>query len=570
VRLPLFAEFPGEKIVDEALSRLGLRSDPFDDVVVDDLFFAGAGRGALVDELVHQVRYGEDLCLVSGDAGIGKTRLWHHLQQLAPTDTICVAMQAQLFLNAEQFVALCLGDDDEEVLDEDFEQHLQTLAEHKRQHWLLIDDAQELHDSLYKKIAQWMTQFSGTLRVVLFADLTLKYRLQNPALNFPLSCWEMQPLSPAEIAEYLMYRLRHFGWHSEELPFTAPELDQICRHSEGVPLHIHDVAVAVLQKNDEVGAPPWRKLLAWPYLHVGLLLLAASTLTVVWIGGGTGSGRDAEQPVGQVSSEIVHPLAEKAPEQNSGQVVTSAAPGEPAVIEFRNTIQPAPQSAAVAPASTVTNAPPPIADTPAKSVVDNAGVRVHPQADAGLAVQGATSVTPPRQEPAAAPRPAATTTASAPAPVIERSAVPAAKTKPVSAPNVQSASNLQASILQRKDQKPASIKPQSEVKPKPQNKPVVASALGRMSPQHYVVQLIAATDPARLASFRASLPSGLPLASYQRITSGQRWHVLVYGDFSSIAQARAAINQLPALAREQKPWAKPVAQVHKEMATIGQ
>jgi hypothetical protein len=34
--------------VDDVLSRLGLNVDPFDDVVIDDMFFTGAGRGALM------------------------------------------------------------------------------------------------------------------------------------------------------------------------------------------------------------------------------------------------------------------------------------------------------------------------------------------------------------------------------------------------------------------------------------------------------------------------------------------------------------------------------------------
>lgn len=533
--------------MDEALSRLGLSSDPFDDVVIDDLFFTGAGRGALIDELVHQVRYGEDLCLVSGDAGIGKTRLWHHLQQLAPADTLCAAMQAQLFLSEEQFVALCLGGDDEALSDDDFEQHLQALAQHKRQHWLLIDDAQELHDSLYKKIAQWMAQFKGTLRVVLFADATLKYRLQNPALGFSLSCWELQALSPAEVAEYLMYRLRHFGWDADELPFSAQELDQICRHSEGVPLHIHDIAVAVLQKNDVVDAPQWRKLLGWPYLHAGLLLLAVSTLTVVWIGGGE-SDAGAPEPAAQVSSDVVRPLAQKAPADPDAPVAASGATqGGPAVIEFRNSVQAPPPSNPAPVAVPSANAPPPIAGDSATA--GGAEVRVHPQADTSPVGQRVVSAPLPAQ-PQAAPATSAAP-AVAPTAVVERSAAP----KP-SAPN-----------LQQKESKPA---PAPAARPKPEARPVASSALARMSPQHYVVQLIATTDPARMASFRASLPSGLPLASYQRVTSGQRWHVLVYGDFPSIAQARAAINRLPALAREQKPWAKPVAQVHKEMATVRQ
>jgi septal ring-binding cell division protein DamX/type II secretory pathway predicted ATPase ExeA len=564
--------------VDEVLSRLGLTIDPFDDVVIDDMFFTGAGRGALIDELIHQVRYGEGVCLVSGATGIGKTRLWHHLPQLAPADTFCVSTQARLFLNAEQFFALCLGSDEDAAQEEDFLQHLQQLAQEQRQHWLLIDDAHELHDSLYKKLAQWCAQYRSVLRVVLFADDSLKYRLQNPAFNFSLSYWELQPLNDLEVAEYLMYRLQYCGWSSSELPFSPEDLDQISRHSEGVPLHIHDLAIAVLQKSEDAVTPSWQRLMRWPYLHVGLLLLAGSCLAVVWMGGDGGVTPGAvDQP--QVA-EVSHPLSQpSAPDPASaGGAASAAAPapasGGPATIEFRSTMQqtppPAAQAATVATPPVAANAPPPIPENGMPQSRGAAGPQVH-------AVDSAPINTGENRAPVAAAAPAAAITAPAATPA------PATVARPPAPAAVATAPNLQQKVAQ-----PAAPKPAPVARPAPVKAPAVAAAkpapvvtkpasvaaaspgLASLSSQHYVVQLIAAADPARIASFRKELPADLKLASYQRITSGQRWHVLVYGDFPSIAQARAAINQLPSIAREQKPWAKPVSQIHKEMATVKQ
>jgi len=581
--------------VDDVLSRLGLNVDPFDDVVIDDMFFTGAGRGALIDELIHQVRYGEGVCLIGGVTGIGKTRLWHHLPQLAPADTFCVSTQARLFLSAEQFFAFCLGSDEDAAQEEDVEQHLQQLTQEQRQHWLLIDDAQELHDSLYKKLSQWSTQYRSALRIVLFADDSLKYRLQNPAFGFALSYWELQPLDDLEVADYLSYRLQYCGWSSPELPFSPEDLDQICRHSEGVPLYIHDVAVAVLQKSDEAVTPPWQRLMRWPYLHVGLLLLAGACLAVVWMGGGSDSAATAakSQPVAEVS----HPLAQSATQDaavGTGTTATAPASGGPAVIEFRSTMQqPPPASAPVttsAAPAVAANAPPPIPATSAEDAAQRkggaVGAQVHTVESAPLntgqnaaPVAAAASATPPVVPAASAP------TKAAPAPV----------SKPPASTPVTTAPNLQASNANAKAQKKAAVPATVAAKPvapktvttvgaaavvtgKPaavavktkSAAPEASSDLASMPSQHYVVQLLATADPARVASFRKELPADLKLASYQRITSGQRWHVLIYGDFPSIAQARAAINNLPAIARDQKPWAKPVSQIQKEIATVKQ
>lgn len=568
--------------MDEALSRLGLNVDPFDDVVIDDLFFTGAGRGALIDELIHQVRYGEGICLVSGATGIGKTRLWHHLPQLAPADTFCVSTQARLFLNAEQFFALCLGGDEDAAQEEDFLQHLQQLAQEQRQHWLLIDDAHELHDSLYKKLSQWCSQYRSVLRVVLFADDSLKYRLQNPAFGFALSFWELQPFTDADVADYLLYRLQYCGWSSPDLPFSPEDLEQICRHSEGIPLHIHDLAIAVLQKSDETVAPQWQRLMRWPYLHVGLLLLAGSCLAVVWIGGdgGGGGSDDQSQQVVEVSHPLSQPASADATPATAGSIANNSSAGNPstsaqststqstsdrltttsggaATIEFRSTMQQPPslsaQTATVATPPLAANAPPPIPDSAVPKGGSAAAAQVHTVDSAPIntgknTIAEANSTSTPAVTPAPASKPEAPA-AAATAPNLQQKAVPkpvpAAKPVPVKAPAIAAA-------------KPAPVAA------------AASSGLAALSPQHYVVQLIAATDPARITSFRKALPRDLQLASYQRITSGQRWHVLVYGDFPSIAQARAAINRLPTIAREQKPWAKPVSQIHKEMATVKQ
>lgn len=574
--------------MDEALSRLGLDADPFDDVVIDDLFFTGAGRGALIDELIHQVRYGTDVCLVSGDAGIGKTRLWHHLPQLAPADTVCVSMQAQMFLSAEQFTAQCLGGDEDAVQDADFLAHLQQLAEEKRQHWLLIDDAHELHESLYKKLSQWCEQFQSVLRIVLFADTTLKYRLQSPALGFSLSCWDLQPFSAADVTDYLMYRLQYCGWQSQELPFSGDELEQICRHSEGVPLHIHDLAVAILQQNDEVAPPQWQRLLRWPYLHVGLLLLAAACLAVVWIGGDGGMVNNDTADARQ-SAEITRPLSLPAADNvatttTAGSEVAPAAAttsGGPAVIEFRSTMQqPAAQQAASGSSSPGSSSPRSSSTMATSPVAANAPPPI--PVDAAPKTTGGTVAQPHAVEsaPLVAARSVPVETAAAPLSAVDKSSAvnksaavkpvaPVQKpapvlVKPATAPNLQQNATPPKTAQQKPVSAPATVKAAvSESAP-------ATGGLAKMPPQHYVLQLIATTDPARMASFRSSLPKDLQLASYQRITNGQRWHVLVYGGFPSIAQARAAINRLPAMAREQKPWAKPVSQIHKEMATARQ
>lgn len=85
------------------------------------------------------------------------------------------------------------------------------------------------------------------------------------------------------------------------------------------------------------------------------------------------------------------------------------------------------------------------------------------------------------------------------------------------------------------------------------------------NPKAYTVQLLSAEDPAEMTKFIASSEGqfaeiGLAYTVTQR-EARERYN-LFYGIFDDVAQARAAIDELPANLRVNKPWVRRVQSVH--------
>ncbi|MCP3870600.1 MAG: hypothetical protein GY703_21415 [Gammaproteobacteria bacterium] len=94
-----------------------------------------------------------------------------------------------------------------------------------------------------------------------------------------------------------------------------------------------------------------------------------------------------------------------------------------------------------------------------------------------------------------------------------------------------------------------------------------SSWLQQRNPDHYTIQVVAAYGEKTLedVSWRISLPG--PLARYQRQLDGKDWHVLLYGDFSSLAEARAALETFPDDIRAYKPWIRRLSSVQRDLAS---
>ena len=94
-----------------------------------------------------------------------------------------------------------------------------------------------------------------------------------------------------------------------------------------------------------------------------------------------------------------------------------------------------------------------------------------------------------------------------------------------------------------------------------------AAWLQKRDPHHYTVQVIAAHEPASVT--RVARRKDLPEAKaiYRKTGFSRRdWYVLLYGDFPSFREARAAMSALPEDVRAYSPWIRKLSDVQDDLA----
>jgi len=89
--------------------------------------------------------------------------------------------------------------------------------------------------------------------------------------------------------------------------------------------------------------------------------------------------------------------------------------------------------------------------------------------------------------------------------------------------------------------------------------------LAALDDQHYTLQLASYVDRKSAQQFIHKLNVGTISGIYASTKQGKRWYSVVYGDYTSYQQAKAAVARLPASFRGLKPWVRKVALIKQEM-----
>ncbi|WP_375749870.1 SPOR domain-containing protein [Vibrio sp. HN007] len=72
----------------------------------------------------------------------------------------------------------------------------------------------------------------------------------------------------------------------------------------------------------------------------------------------------------------------------------------------------------------------------------------------------------------------------------------------------------------------------------------------------YTLQVIAVDSAAKAQTLANQLPSGTPVWEHFKRVNGTDWYALLYGDYETKSEAKAAIATLPSYFRELKPFVK--------------
>lgn len=235
------------------LEYFGLDEPPFRITPHTDFFFPGAKRGAFLEALLYAVGHDEGIIKVSGEVGTGKTmlarmaiaRLPDHTQGIYLADPL-IGREALLHTLADE-LGMPTEPQSHRLL-RGLQERLIELYGQGRRVVLLVDEAHAMPPASLEEIrllSNLESERHKLLQIVLLGQPELDDILAQPAMrqlkDRITQHFRLQPLNPAEVAEYVAFRMHAAGYRGPPV-FDAASLKHIARLSGGLTRRINVLA----------------------------------------------------------------------------------------------------------------------------------------------------------------------------------------------------------------------------------------------------------------------------------------------------------------------------------------
>ena len=229
----------------------GLKEPPFNLTPNPRFLFFSAKHREAFNHLLYGIRERKGFVQLTGEVGAGKTTLCRALLEQLGQD-FSTALILNPVLDADQLVkAIALelglqvkGLDRLETMAE-INRFLLQQVEHGKDTVLIIDEAQDLTDSLLEQVrllSNLETDERKLLQIVLMGQTELRDRLNDHSLRQLRQRitvrYHLNPLKHSEVGHYIQHRLQVSGANGAPY-FTLPALWRIYRYSGGIPRTIN-------------------------------------------------------------------------------------------------------------------------------------------------------------------------------------------------------------------------------------------------------------------------------------------------------------------------------------------
>src|SRR5579864_92263 len=240
------------------LEYYGLREQPFG-VTPDPrfLYFGSTHREALAS-LFYGIESGCGFLALIAPPGMGKTTLlFHLLEKLRGSAQTVFLFQTQcgsreMFRHVLNDLGIDSGEQDLAAMHESLNSVLLANARKGRRVVLVIDEAQNLRDSVLETVrllSDFETPQSKLLQIVLSGQPQLADKLSQPGLTQLRQrisvIGRLNPFTRVETMVYLEYRLCRAGYSGPAL-FSYDAIDMIAANSKGVPRTINNLCFNAL------------------------------------------------------------------------------------------------------------------------------------------------------------------------------------------------------------------------------------------------------------------------------------------------------------------------------------
>lgn len=290
------------QLSDVTLSALQLIQQPFGPAASDTETFTDDTSLEQLGDVKQALVSGDDLLLILGEAGAGKSVLLHQLGINSGQSIQCFAVKGSprfstlnLFAGMLEAFKRKPPESLKEILDE-LMPCLQTMVARNTLSAIVLDDADQISEAELTQLLSSMlyinSQEETLMRVALAAPPEFEDRIPDllpEGADLPYSSLTIEGMNGDRAVEYLSFRLQQAGY-TGELPFSDQDLDDIIGQSGGLPGSLHATAAGVLnQLFDPMLHPPMDELQSVskpPLLQSRNVKLGLGALAVLLIVGG--------------------------------------------------------------------------------------------------------------------------------------------------------------------------------------------------------------------------------------------------------------------------------------------
>ncbi len=231
------------------LDNLGLKENPFTKNNDYRYFYADQNRAQILESTEHLIEFSENLQVIIGAQGLGKTHLMSTLAHRMENNwrIACISINVQidtLSLINEILQAFGAREADGEELLEALENQLSEIMQLGFKPVLLLDDAQYLSLDSIRFLLQLSRQKQDDepyIKIVMFSSLEITEHLQATDLREfrdSIHITNLHNLDKEGVAGYLRHKLAIVGFDRES-PFTPRIIDSIYNDSQGIPEQIN-------------------------------------------------------------------------------------------------------------------------------------------------------------------------------------------------------------------------------------------------------------------------------------------------------------------------------------------
>ncbi len=469
----------------------------------NDDFFPSTNQPHLIQRMIKFLQEPEQLLLILGERGTGKSSLLKHFRELGRLPANTIELQGKPNLQPYKFTkAICKQWHLNIKTGQGFRQQqlddiLQAMKKYHQPGLIIIDAAEQLpiatlaalmHLCLSQKIENIV------LRIVLVGKPNLTKTLSNlhhPDIKIPKI--ELKPLTKHETQTFVEHMLDKMGLGKQHHLDDA-QVEQIFQQSKGIPAHINRALQPYLKNKHHSTAEITKQLQSNTYTQDRGNFLQRHWIkfaSITMLGVAFIAMHQYQKHMYALNKLVFHHAA------------------LPALAHYTPTSKP-----------TTMETPKPTEDL--KPAITQ-------------------PVSPAQQLAAKAPEPAKQATQNTASPELAQNTLPI---QPLAQKPLEVAKQVSV-------QKPVQIAKQPQLQ-----QPVKIAAVKPKPLPHYVIQLMGNYTKASLERAQQHITINTTVRKQQR--NGKDWYILTTGAFDTSKQAHAALKKLPAKIKANHPWIKPL------------